>query len=84
MKSNYLYFIISGKVHLMNHDGLLDYAVLGDGSYFGDISALFDEPNQYSYFVDQNQQTPNLFLKISVVKFLEICSKFPLSKEAFI
>lgn len=38
----------------MNHDGLLDYAVLGDGSYFGDISALFDEPNQYSYFIDQN------------------------------
>jgi hypothetical protein len=47
--SNKIYFILSGQIHIMDRRGLFDYGVLGEGSYFGDISALLDEPNEYSY-----------------------------------
>ena len=31
---------------------MIEYGVLNEGSYFGDISVLLDEPNQYSYIID--------------------------------
>jgi hypothetical protein len=34
----------------MNKAGLFNYGILGQGSYFGDISLFLDEPNQFSYF----------------------------------
>lgn len=52
MKSKHVFFIVSGKVHIMNSDSMIEYGVLNEGSYFGDISVLLDEPNQYSYIID--------------------------------
>ena len=35
-----VYFITSGKIHLMDKNGLYDYGYIQEGSYFGDISLL--------------------------------------------
>jgi hypothetical protein len=35
-----VYFITSGKIHLMDKNGLYDYGIIQEGSYFGDISLL--------------------------------------------
>ena len=50
--------IINGTVTLMNKHGVYDYCSLNDGSYFGEISLLLNEPNKYSYFWNQFQEQP--------------------------
>ena len=47
--SEKVYFIISGQIHIMNKEGLYEYGILQDGSYFGDISLLLNEENDYSF-----------------------------------
>ena len=47
--SNKVYFLISGLVHIMDKNGLYEYGIIHEGSYFGEISLLLDEPNEYSY-----------------------------------
>ena len=42
----------------MNHNGMFEYAMLHEGSYFGDISLFFDEPSEYSYFVHPYNNKP--------------------------
>ena len=49
-KAKRLYFIIRGEVHIMNKEGLFNYGILRQGSYFGDVSILLDIPNQCSYY----------------------------------
>jgi len=34
----------------MDKFGMIEYGMLSDGSYFGDISIILDEPNEYSYY----------------------------------
>lgn len=48
----------------MDKRGLFDYGVLEEGSYFGDISALLNEPNEYSYFRNQFCEKPLQLLSI--------------------
>ena len=43
--STHVHFIVSGKVHIMNKQGLWEYGILEEGAYFGDISALSGEAN---------------------------------------
>ena len=38
--SSKVYFILSGEIYIMSKDGNIDYGVLSEGSYFGDISVL--------------------------------------------
>ena len=47
--SNKVYFLISGIIHIMDKNGLYEYGIIHEGSYFGEISLLLDEPNEYSY-----------------------------------
>ena len=48
-KSDRVYFLMSGLIHIMDKNGLYEYGIIHEGSYFGDISVIFDEPNEYSY-----------------------------------
>ena len=60
-----VYFIISGSIHLMNKDGLYDYGMLSEGSYFGDLSLLLNEPEEFSYLFNPYQDKPIMFLAIN-------------------
>lgn len=68
----------------MSKDGNFNYGVLQEGSYFGDISILLEEPNQYSYYYDPYQTRPVHLLQISSKNFLDIVEKHPIPKESLI
>ena len=57
----------------MNKDGLYDYGMLSEGSYFGDISLLLNQPEEFSYFYNPYHEKPIMMLAINSAKFLEIC-----------
>jgi len=64
---------------------MLDYGILHEGSYFGDISIILDEPNEYSYQFDPYLiEKPLQLLSIESKTFLQILEKYPLSKEVFL
>ena len=48
----------------MNKDGLLLYGILGEGSYFGDLSVMSDQPNEFAYYIDPYSDKANEFLQI--------------------
>lgn len=83
-KSKHVYFLISGQIHIMNKEGLYEYGILPDGSYFGEISVLFDQPNEYSYFYNPNADKPIQMLTVEADLFIQICKKHPLSMETLI
>lgn len=68
----------------MSKDGTFQYGTLLEGSYFGDISILLNEPNQFSYYYDPFTKKPVLMLSIDKVKFLEICDQHPIPHENLI
>ena len=70
--SESLYFIISGNIHIMNKSGMIRYGTLSEGSYFGDLSILRNEPNEFSYFIDPYANKPNEFLKLNGKIFTSI------------
>jgi len=82
--SENVYFLIQGKVHIMNKEGMYEYGIINEGGYFGDISALLDEPSEYGYYYNPHNERPILMLQIPVTKFLEICNKHPLCKEVLV
>lgn len=41
-KPKCVHFILSGTAHVMNKEGMYEYGILEEGSYFGDISILLD------------------------------------------
>lgn len=76
-----VYFITSGSIHLMDKNGLYEYGQLREGSSFGDVSLLLQEPEEFSYFHDPYHIKPILMLEVPSTKFLEICDRYPLAKE---
>lgn len=48
----------------MNKDGQYEYGILDEGSYFGDISLLLGEENEYSYFYNPFSEKPINLLQI--------------------
>ena len=74
-------FIIKGQVHIMNKELAYEYGRIEEGSYFGDISLLSGEPNSFSYVSNPFDTTPLQLLSIDGVQFLNICDKYPCSKE---
>jgi hypothetical protein len=65
----------------MNKSGMYDYGLIQEGSYFGDISAMLNTQNEFSYLYNPNSDKPLLLLTIPTLKFLEIVNKFPAVKE---
>ena len=57
----------------MNKDGQYEYGVLNEGSYFGDISLLLNEVNEFSYFYNPYSEKALNLLKIEGKTFLKIC-----------
>lgn len=60
---------------------MYEYGLISEGGYFGDISALLDEPNEFSYFFNPNNIKATLLLEIEAPQFLEICNNHPVAKE---
>lgn len=80
-KSKKVHFILQGNVHVMNSNGIYDYAMIQEGGYYGDISTLLDMPDEFSYLYNPYGEKPLLVLSISAEKFMNICNKFPAVKE---
>ena len=79
--SKRVYFILSGTVHIMNKEGLYEYGTLSEGSYFGDISILTRQPNNYSYFFNSKGEKHLFLLSLDNLAFISICDNFKYSKE---
>lgn len=80
--SDKIYLILSGPVYIMDGECQFEYGILQNGSYFGDISMFFDEPNQFSYAYSPYQRYPSVqCLAVDNEKFMKICRKYPLSFE---
>lgn len=60
----HLYFVINSKVHVMDKEGMYDYAIITKGGYFGDISIMLDCPNAFSYMYDPDEEAepPMLYM----------------------
>ena len=82
--SSKVHFILAGQIHIMSKDGTFHYGTLLEGSYFGDISILLDQPNQFSYYYDPFNARPVLMLSIDRDAFLDICNKHPIPHEHLI
>jgi hypothetical protein len=67
-----VYFIIHGSVHVMDSTGKIKYCSIGEESFFGEMSLLLDEPNQYGYFFDPYDR-PVSVLFIRSEDFNQIC-----------
>jgi len=80
-KSKRVHFILEGKAHIMNKEGLYEYGILEKGSYFGDISILLDKSSEYSYFYNPYNEKPLLMLSIFADDFIRICNEYPLAKD---
>lgn len=79
--SKNVYFIISGKVHIMDKEGLYHYGILEDGAMFGEISLLTNEPEEFSYFYDKFSTKAIQLLTLPAKKFTDICKEYPYSRE---
>jgi hypothetical protein len=72
--------ILTGQIFIMDKFGMIEYGVLQEGSYFGDISIIFDEPNQYSYFYDPySVKKPLQMLSVEASTFKKLLDEFLLS-----
>jgi hypothetical protein len=54
----------------MNKHGLYEYGILSEGSYFGDISLLLEQEEEFSYFYNPYHEKPILMLSLSSEKFI--------------
>ena len=81
--SKRVHFIISGQIYLMNREGMYEYGIIHEGSYFGDLSLLLNYQNEFSYHYNPFSGKPVQMLSIAGDVFLGICNKYPLSKEIF-
>jgi len=71
--SKKIYFILNGPVYLMDKNSIFEYSKLETGSYFGDISIFFNEPNEYNYCFDPYAEKSVYFLSINSNNFIRIC-----------
>lgn len=83
-KSNDLFVILEGHIHIMDMAGMYDYGVISKGSYFGDINILLDRTNPFSYFYNPFQTSALQLLKIPRKAFIDICNKYPLEKDLLV
>ena len=54
----------------MDVNGIHEYGVLTEGSYFGDIGLLLQEPEEFSYFSNPYHTKPILMMKVPSKEFL--------------
>jgi hypothetical protein len=80
--SSSIFFIISGNIHIMDAKGHYQYGILGEGSYFGDISAMLGRPNEFSYLYNPFGKQIDV-LEISTENWMRICKDHKLAEERF-
>lgn len=79
--SKKVYYLMSGMIHIMDKNGIYEYGIIHEGSYFGDISAIFDEPNEYSFCYNPYSERSIQLLAIDADDFIKICRSYPCSFE---
>lgn len=84
LKSTNVYFILSGTILILDRDCVHEYGRLNQGSYFGEISPIFDEPNGFSYGYNPFDKRSVQCLMINCHDFLRICRQYPLSYEVIL
>ena len=62
--SKRVHFIISGQIYLMNREGMYEYGIIHEGSYFGEISILLNDENEFSYHYNPFYKKPVQMLSI--------------------
>ena len=67
----------------MNKEGIIEYGILSEGSYFGDLSFFFNEPNEFAYYLNPFKDKPFEYLSIKTSKFNELLQSFTLAQNAF-
>ena len=82
--SRNIYFILSGTILVLDKDCVHEYGRLHDGSYFGEISTLLDEPNSFSYGYNPFDDRSVQCLALNCDVFLKICRQYPLSYEVML
>lgn len=83
-KSKKVYFLISGMIHIMDKQGLYEYGIIHEGGYFGDISVILNEPNEYSYCYNNYSDRSIQFLEIDAEDFIKVCRSYPISFEVML
>lgn len=68
-----VYFILNGEIHVMDSQKLFRYTTLSEGSFFGEMSLLGNELNEYSYCYNYYEK-PAVMLFIDGDQFLQICN----------
>jgi len=53
----------------MNKEGIIEYGILSEGSYFGDLSFFFNEPNEFAYYLNPFKDKAFEYLSIKTSKF---------------
>jgi hypothetical protein len=48
----------------MNREGMYEYGIIHEGSYFGDISLLLNEENEFSYHYNPFYKKPVQMLSL--------------------
>jgi hypothetical protein len=67
----------------MNKEGIIEYGILSEGSYFGDLSFFFNEPNEFAYYLDPFKDKAFEYLSIETSKFNSILESYTLAKHEF-
>ena len=83
-KPKNVHFILSGTAHIMNREGMYEYGLLQEGSYFGDISILLDQPSEYSYYYNPHSEKALMMLSLNADEFIRICDQYPLAKDILV
>jgi len=68
----------------MDKHGMYEYGLIHEGGYFGDISLIFDEPNEYSYCFNPFSGRSVQVLSLDAEEFLNICKSHPCSFEVML
>lgn len=68
----------------MDKDAHYEYGKIQEGSYFGDISILLNEPSEYAYAFNPYQEKPVYCLAIDSQIFLQICRQYPISYQVML
>ena len=67
----------------MNKEGIIEYGILGEGSYFGDLSFFFNEPNEFAYYLNPFKDKAFEYLSIETSKFNDILKSYTLAQNVF-
>jgi hypothetical protein len=67
----------------MNNEGIIEYGILGEGSYFGDLSFFNNELNEFAYYLNQFKGKAFEYLAIDTGVFEQLLNTYTLAHSVF-